>query len=156
MLVLNMHCIIHVADDVLAMGCNFSRICAFTFENFLGKLTSLILSANRPLAQICRRLHELSKLNPSKPQMPYKVQILKRIESNLLKLKYQEYTLTTKFPNNFVLLKNKSLFEIKKMSRALQGVEIQGKVWSTYKKIFIYISNGLQGIIHVGVAEKSQ
>ena len=32
---------------------NFSRISDFPFENFLGKLTSLIRTQNRPLSQIC-------------------------------------------------------------------------------------------------------
>ncbi|XP_033228865.1 uncharacterized protein LOC117180475 [Belonocnema kinseyi] len=66
----------HAADDVIAMECNFSRISTFPFENFLGKLTSLIRTPNRPLSQICRRVHELSLTDPPKPKLPHKITVL--------------------------------------------------------------------------------
>lgn len=61
---MNMHAVIHVADDVLSMGCSLSRISAFPFKNFLGKLANLIRTPFHPLPQICRRLHELFKIDP--------------------------------------------------------------------------------------------
>ena len=136
--VLNAHEAFHAADDVIAMGCNFSRISAFPFENFLGKLTSLILTPNRPLCQICRRIHELSQIDSPKPKIPYKIQILKFQELNIFKLKYNEYTLTTKSPNNFVMLKNKLLFEINIITRTPEGIKIQGSPWRTKRSLFVY------------------
>ena len=73
--VLNTHAAFHATDDVIAMGCNFSRISAFPFENFHGKVTSLIRTPNRPLSQICHKIHELSQIDPTKSKLPYKIQI---------------------------------------------------------------------------------
>ncbi|XP_043473415.1 uncharacterized protein LOC122505698 [Leptopilina heterotoma] len=139
--VLNMHHAMHAADDVLQMGCCFSRISAFPFENFLGKLTKLIRTPNRPLAQICRRLHELKKIDPLKPQMPLKIQILKSIGNDILKLTYKEYTLTPKSPDNFVMLKNNKFLRIKKIYRTQQGIKVDGNLWRAKRPLFAYPIN---------------
>lgn len=136
--VMNMHCVIHAADDIIAMGCNFSRISAFPFEIFFRKLTSLIRTPFRPLAQVCRRLHELSKIDPPKPQKPYRIQILIVNQNNILALKFKQYTLKTQSPDNFVMLKNKKLFEIKGMSRTEGGITIEGKIWKTQRSLYLY------------------
>ena len=138
MQVLNAHTAFHAADDVIAMGCNFSRISAFPFENFLGKITSLIRTPNRPVSQIFRRIHELSQIDPPMPKLPYKIHILKFQELNIFKLKYKEYTLTTKSPNNFVMLKNRLLFEIKEITRTPEGIKIQGSPWRTKRSLLVY------------------
>ncbi|XP_043463669.1 uncharacterized protein LOC122499400 [Leptopilina heterotoma] len=138
MQVLNMHCSIHVADDVLSMGCNLNKISAFPFENFLGKLTSLLRTPHRPLAQICRRVHELQSIDPPKPQKPYKIQILKSVDTEILKLRYKEYTLTTESPDNVVLLKDGSIFEIKCINKINEGMEIQGNIWKIKESLFMY------------------
>lgn len=65
MQVMNMHVAIQAADDI-KINTTFSHISAFHFENYLGELTRLVRTANRPLSQICRRLHELSKINIQK------------------------------------------------------------------------------------------
>lgn len=56
--VLNTHSLVHLTDDAINMRCSLSEITAFPFENVLGKIKSLIRSGNRPLAQLCRRIHE--------------------------------------------------------------------------------------------------
>ncbi|KAB0790109.1 hypothetical protein PPYR_15576, partial [Photinus pyralis] len=64
--VYNVHYLSHVSDDIQSYGCldNYS---AFPFENYLGQLKQLVRTPNRPLAQLCRRLHEMSFNNISKP-----------------------------------------------------------------------------------------
>lgn len=49
-------------DDVKNFG-NLTKINSYSFENYLGHLKSFIRTGNRPLAQISKRVIELSKLN---------------------------------------------------------------------------------------------
>lgn len=138
MQVLNMHCSIHVADDVLSMGCYLNKISAFPFENFLGKLTSLLRTLYRPLAQICRRVHELQSIDPPKPQKPYKIQIIKSVDTEIFKLRYKEFTLTTESPDNVVLLKDGLIFEIAYINKIDEGIEIQGNTRKIMESLFMY------------------
>lgn len=75
--ILNAHHLIHLADDVLFMKCNLSIISSFPFENLIGKINRQIRTAYRPLAQVCRRLHEQSALRKKKTELPPVVEILK-------------------------------------------------------------------------------
>lgn len=136
---MNMHCSIHAADDVIRSGCNFSEISAFPFENFIGKLTSLIRTPHRPLSQICRRLHELNKIDPPIPSsLPFRIQILKWNDTNILKVKYREYILTTEKPDNFVMLQNNTLLRIIRITRTPESIEIEGNPWKVKKSSFMY------------------
>lgn len=67
----NVHNLIHLADDVELMGCSISHYTAFPFENALGKIKKFLRNGNKPLAQICRRLHETFLVNCQKatPEM---------------------------------------------------------------------------------------
>lgn len=60
--VINVHNLIHIADDVLNMGCSLSRINCFPFENTLGRIKRTLRTAVKPLAQVCRREHERTTL----------------------------------------------------------------------------------------------
>lgn len=60
--IMNAHNLIHLVDDVQNMNCTLSEISAFPFESLLGRIKSLVRNANRPLAQVCRRLHELASV----------------------------------------------------------------------------------------------
>lgn len=123
MQVLNMHCAIHVVDDIIITGSNFSGISSFPFENFLGKLKGLLRSANRPLTQFCR-LHELDQIDASNPRIPFRIEILKSVDENIFKIKYEHCTLTTESPNNFIMLRDETLLEIIKITRNNNGIEI--------------------------------
>lgn len=61
----NVHNAIHVINDVKKFG-NLSEISTYPFENFLGHLKYLVRSGNRPLAQIAKRVKELSEFNINK------------------------------------------------------------------------------------------
>lgn len=119
--IINAHNLIHLADDVLNMNCILNKISAFPFESLLGKIKSLLRYANRPLAQVCRRLHDLASISTKAPITPI-IQILKigtnqndnRFEGK--SLKYKDFTLTTTFPNNLVLLKNGVLLTMTKIT----------------------------------------
>lgn len=56
--VINVHYLIHLADDVRNMNSALINISAYSFENCLGMIKKVLRSPNRPLAQLCRRIHE--------------------------------------------------------------------------------------------------
>ena len=56
-LVYNVHDLIHLAADVQNVG-PLDSYSAFLFENFLGKLKTLVCKPNLPLQQFIRRLSE--------------------------------------------------------------------------------------------------
>ena len=64
-LVYNVHCLIHVADDVAKFGC-LDRIGSFLYENFLGKLKHMVGNPNKPLEGVMRRLSEKRFLHANK------------------------------------------------------------------------------------------
>lgn len=56
-LVYNVHGLVHLADDVKVHG-HLDTISGFPFENLLGELKRMIRKADKPLAQVIRRLSE--------------------------------------------------------------------------------------------------
>jgi hypothetical protein len=56
-MVYNVHCLIHLAEDVKRLGC-LDEFSAFLFENKLGQLKKLVRKPSYPLQQILRRLNE--------------------------------------------------------------------------------------------------
>ena len=56
----NVHCLIHLADDVRRLGPILS-FSAFPFESHIGKLTKLIRKSEKPLQQIAKRLVEIEE-----------------------------------------------------------------------------------------------
>lgn len=140
----NMHNVLHFADDVVKMGCSLNFISAYSFENYLGKIKRLVRSGYRPLAQICRRLFEYRLLKKTKPVVPPKIQILKRCSrdrTRIVKMKYLDYTLTTKRPNNTVLLNNGKCFlieEIRSFEQNLEETVLVGKVWKKKESLYTH------------------
>lgn len=55
----NFHSLIHLVTNVRNLG-NLNTINCFPFENYLGKLKTLVRSSANPHAQLCRRIFELS------------------------------------------------------------------------------------------------
>lgn len=145
--VMNTHNLIHLADDVKNMNCSLSQISAFPFESFLGKIKLLLRNANRPLAQICRRLHELTSVS-TKATIPPIIQIVKkgtnRDDHNRLDvkvIKYKGFTLTTTSPNNLVILDNGTLLNLTKITCSQideYDVVIEGTKWKVRQSIFKY------------------
>lgn len=112
-LVMNMHNLIHVADDTKNMHCTLSEIMAFCFENYLGKMKRMIRGGNRVLSQLCRRIHEKDFAQNEKPASPPVVEIIEfKTKSGgieIKKLKYKGFTISNEFPNNVVLTEKKKL-----------------------------------------------
>lgn len=117
---MNAHNLIHLADDVQNLNCILTNISAFPFESVLGRIKLLLRNANRPLAQVCRRLHELSSIS-NKILIPPTIEILKINISenenriNVIKIKYKGFIVITKFPNNLVILRDGVLLTVTKI-----------------------------------------
>lgn len=131
--VYNVHSLIHLADDVLTMDCPLSEMDAFLFESFLGAIKRLIQGGYNPLQQLCNRVGEIWTYDTDKATIPEEIQILRKGKEDngcteIFRLKYKEFTLTNRFPNNVVLLKDKKIMTIVSMS-----------LDQTEKKIRIYV-----------------
>ncbi|XP_011298410.1 uncharacterized protein [Fopius arisanus] len=142
----NVHNLCHLANDVQVMKCSISNITAFPFENALGQIKKLLRSGKRALAQACRRLHESFSISYRKVTLNSKVQILTQLNPDetgriiIKRLKYDGITLTTKSPDNCVLLRNNIVLQIKEMfmSTATESVHIKGTKLKKKKSMLSY------------------
>ncbi|XP_043480336.1 uncharacterized protein LOC122510016 isoform X2 [Leptopilina heterotoma] len=135
---LNSHHVIHVADDVETMNCSLSRVNAFAFESYLGKLKKLIRTPHRPLAQLCRRLYERNIAIKEKVEIPPLFQILKRNEDSIEQIKYKETTISTSEPNNIVLSENDTVLQIRTIFETAEGIKFEAQVWEKATSLFNY------------------
>lgn len=142
----NAHNLIHLADNVQNMNCILSKISAFPFESLLGRIKSLLRNANCPLAQVCRRLHELASVSTKPPIMSI-IQVLKvgtnqnNNRFDIKRLKYKGFILTTKFPNNLVIFENGILLSVTKITCSQidqEDIQIEGNQWKVKRSIFTY------------------
>jgi len=142
--VLNAHYLLHLADDV-RLNYTLNDISAFPFENQLGLMRKLLRTANKPLAQICRRIHEQNIIN-KKAVIPPILNIVKqkKLPDNrqlLLKLQYRNFSITTKQPNNIFMLNNDTIIKIVSLGyycASEDDVKITGVHWMKKKPIFQY------------------
>lgn len=113
---LNMHNLIHLCDDVESSGCSLNEISAFSFESYLGSISSALRSPNHLVAQYCHRMIEKDTFSKNEASNPPEVQIIMKKMNSIVKLKYKSIILSTRHPNNMVLLQDKSIARICKFS----------------------------------------
>lgn len=165
--VMNMHSLIHLADDVKNMGCPLSEITAFPFENTLGKMKKMLRSGRRPLAQLCRRLHESFFAGTKKVTAPPPVTIIRKLEQTptghipIKILRYKEATIAVKSPNNTVELENGKLLKIDGMyippNCGINNIEVEGYFLKKKKPMFAYPCNSkILNMWEVETAEESR
>lgn len=136
---LNTHHLIHLADDVKFMECNLNRFTAFPFESYLGKMKKFLRTANRPLAQMCRRLYEAKfSGEKKKPSLPPLVEIVVSKKNEPTKIKYKNVTITNTNPDNMVILNDDTIVQI---DNILKDLTFEGRIWKKKKPIFTYPSN---------------
>lgn len=109
----NVHSLIHLVADVKNLG-NLNTISCFPFENYLGKLKTLVRSPTNPHAQLCRRIHELDCYSINELTMMTNLQpkhkhsngpVLRNgtdIIMQYKKLQTRTYVLSSFFPDNCV------------------------------------------------------
>lgn len=113
-------------------------------------MRKLIHTGNKPLAQICRRLHEKSVI-ASKPIIPPTFCILKQKKSDdnrqsVLKLQYKNFCITTQEPNNLVMLNSGIIVKIISLGYSyvnIENIKINGVQWIEQKSIFEYPTSSI-------------
>lgn len=134
---LNTHNLIHLADDVSNMGCSLSEMTAFPFENMLGKIKRQLRSPHHTIAQLCRRLYEEAAISQQAKLIP-EIKIRKENHLEIKKMQYKGTLLSTKASDNMVLLKDNTIFEIKKIWRTEELMQLEGTVWDKRNVIYNY------------------
>lgn len=64
--VLNVHSLIHLADDVKYFKLPLTEISTFWAENYLGKFKKFVRTPKNPIVQVVKRLSELDALPKAK------------------------------------------------------------------------------------------
>lgn len=131
-----MHNLVHLADDITYMKCPLSNITAFPFENALGKIKKLLRSGNKPIAQICRRLHEIFFAQSKTPTVAPSVKILRSLCADasgkviIKRVLYKGVIITSKSPNETILLDTGTLLMINEiylpLNETLDNIKIRG------------------------------
>lgn len=142
--VLNAHYLLHLADDV-KYNYTLNNISAFPFESYLGQIKQMLRNANKPLAQICRRIHETHIIN-NKTVIPPKLIIMKQMNCPdnrqlLLKIKYHNFCIAPKPPNDIFMLNNDIIIKIVNLGYSSvfeDDIKLTGMCWMKKKPIFQY------------------
>ncbi|KYN01402.1 hypothetical protein ALC62_07806, partial [Cyphomyrmex costatus] len=140
--VLNAHYLLHLADDV-QLEHTLNDISAFPFENQLRLMNKLLRTANKPLAQICRRIHEKNIINKKVTIQPV-LSIIRqtKVPDNrqlLLKLRYKNFSISAKQPNNIFMLNDDRIIKVASLGyccEPIDDLEITGVCWLKKKAIF--------------------
>ncbi|EZA62817.1 hypothetical protein X777_01847, partial [Ooceraea biroi] len=118
----NIHSLIHLVADVRNLG-NLNIISCFPFENYLGKLKTLVRSPIKPHEQLCRRIHEISDFSKINLPITELEPRQKHSEGPVLnrgirfilqyrKLKTQTYVLSISSPDNYVTIRGNIIIEL--------------------------------------------
>jgi hypothetical protein len=113
-LVYNVHCLVHLANDVKNLGC-LDDFSAFVFENKLGQLKKLVRKPQQPMQQIMRRLHEDASLEVCEQNVDLEPTLMYehhdgpilhgiRATGQFKRVKTETFTLSASTGNNCVLL----------------------------------------------------
>lgn len=121
------------------MNFSLSRITAFQFENFLWKIKKKLRTPKRPLAQVRRRLYEERYVKSKKTvTLPQLLKVLATAANHdVIKIRFNETTITTNSPNNMILLRNGNIISAKRMFFDNENLQLQGKIWNKKKPILL-------------------
>lgn len=140
--VLNAHHLIHLADDVINMGCSLLHLTAFPFESMLGRIKKYLRTPNRQLAQLCRRLFEKKSVNIyRKPGLPPMYEIIKIVRNEITQIKFKQFIISTSIPNNTILLKNGRIISVEKIIRNPERLVVEGQELRIVKRVYNYPSD---------------
>lgn len=114
---INIHNTLHSCDDVEYLKCNLMQLSAFRFESFLYRVKIYARVATHLAVQLRDRFDEEFTFIGYKQNIPSTdVTILqKNTENKILKIKYKNYVLGIKEPNNLFILQNGRIVEINKI-----------------------------------------
>lgn len=130
---MNVHNLIHIADDVLNLGAPISKFSAFDFENSLGYIKSILKSTNNPISQMNRKLHifHSNRSTTCSPLMylicnNIKYSLGKVLESTATKTKFSfvninNFKISSTHPDNVCLLKDGNIIIVKEICSPKQN-----------------------------------
>ena len=72
---LNMHNLIYLCDDVEATACSLDDMSAFSFESYLGSISSVLRSPNHLIAQYCHRMIEKDTFSKNDTSIPAEIRL---------------------------------------------------------------------------------
>ena len=114
--VLNVHSLVHLADDVLNLQCSLSDMVAFSFENLLEIIKKSLKSGYKPLHQYVKKMEAQATLKQATIEKPSKRKIISEKKKDgmlqVMKIQYCNYEISRKEPNNAVLLKQVGATEL--------------------------------------------
>lgn len=125
--VMNIHNLIHVADDVEHMGMPLSDFSSFPFESCLGRLKKLVRTPHLAISQICRRLSELEGTANMVIRSNSKVEecisagdktnanSAPETASEFTRLAFKGMVIAASSPDNYVQLHEGTIFEIQRI-----------------------------------------
>lgn len=147
-LVLNLHNLVHIVDDSERHGCSLSDIMAFNFESFLGFLKKMVKSGFKPLEQVCNKVLQDMLFETEKPKIPSPVEILKSSQQTdgtlmIKKLRFKNFILTSKPPNNVISLQNGEIMQIDVIKKlpGSTNIIIDGLILKKIAPAFLYPTN---------------
>lgn len=152
---MNIHNLIHIADDVINIGAPISHFSAFDFENSLGFIKSIIKSTTNPISQIQRKLHLFHTTNNNNIPLVYPLN--KNIKYSLGKPKQNiesrivfpfvninDFKITSLHPDNICLLENgevmvvNEIFSNKDSKYKCDDIFLKGNVFNENTDFFEY------------------
>ena len=142
-MVLNVHSLLHLVDEVRYFKCCLSDLTAFPFENALGYMKKRLRSGRKPLHQYCSRITEENSLNEEKSSLPPILEIITSSKTEVINkmhvtsIKFKDYFYTVKRPNNCVMLNSGDFCLISKMeSVAKNEITFYGKKLKLIEEAF--------------------
>ena len=133
----NMHCLIHVADDVDSFG-SLDKYSSFPFESYLGRVKKLLRSCHLPLEQLAHRITENFEVPPSTDVKPKTCCSIQHHSGpfpenftgtcdQFKKLKTSNFSLSVKPGDNACRLKDGKIVVIENILKESESVKIVGK-----------------------------
>lgn len=152
---MNIHNLIHIADDVINIEAPISQYSAFDFENSLGFIKSIVNCPTNPIAQIQRKLHifhtninnNIPLVYPLNRNMKYSLgDIQENLESGVLfsYVNISGFQITPSHPDNVCLLKNgnimivKEIFSKKHSKYKVYDINLKGNIFNEVGESFNY------------------
>lgn len=141
---INVHNLHHIVDDVEIMNCPINLISAYSFESHLGKIKNILHSPHHTVSQFCRREYE-RKLHAKKcVTLPQEQEIISKNSKDILQIKYKQYLLTPKCPNNMILLNNGTVMEINKIFLKNNNIYCNAKKYDKINTLYNYPCDSTQ------------
>lgn len=165
---MNMHLLSSLADEVRRFRRPLEELSAFAFENLLGGIKRRLRSGFKPLEQVCRGILEEELIDRVHAKFPKNFEILsfQRYKDDFFavkELKFRQFVITPKPPNNVVLLKDgtyvviENIFTTSENFEHLENIKVRGKMLEIDGPAFMYPANSsLLDIYRVKMTEIHQ